>query len=274
MLAEKPVTIGQAFGGGVVAIFLLIVPMPVAMLMGLFILILAADKIAEEVMRNKATGKPNPEKTNALAKFATKLTAIREDAEENQRAEFKKFRKHIDIGNAAIDVWFHPDEGLAKRVVRIRDKALAEKFGEKLNLEEIEVVNFDEVDGIVEQTVREVKEKFSIGDTAKAVTTPPRERKSTRTKAKAATSYTGEIIRFGMETREGKEGKYDTFALHLFDDQAGAPHELCGTDLQRAIKEAGVQPGDTVKVESLGRTQVPLGNGRTGFKNLWSVSKV
>lgn len=225
----------------VTVVLLLIIAVPLAILLGS---VTAISHIAKRLFRKKTT------------------IEAKEEYEPAKNGK-NSFRRHVNMGNIAVDVWFYPDKNLIKRVVRIRDKVLAEKYGRKLNLDSIEDADFNEADSIVEQTVREVKNKFRI-KTTKAVVNLPR----------TNIAYTGEVIRFGMETREGKDGKYDTFVLHLLDDQVDAPHELRGSDLQRAIKEAEVQIGDAVKVESLGRTPVQLGNSKTGFKNLWAITKI
>ena len=212
-----------------------------------------------------------------VARRLTRKEAPEETAEKsatsNEGNELKPFRKHVDIGDAKIDVWVHPDKGLIKRTVRVHNKELAAKHGEKFNLPQLDLVDPDSVEEIVEQSVREVRDKFGVASTVKAGM-PERERKPRQKRAKATASYTGEVIRYGMETHDGKTGQYESFTLHLFDTEAAAPHEMHGADLQRAIKEAGVVPGDQVKVEILGSTPVALGAGKTGNKTLWSVSKI
>lgn len=192
----------------------------------------------------------------------------------------KKFRKHVDIGPAAVDVWFHPESGVAKRVLRVRDEALAAQLGgKKLKLPELEYISPDDVEDIVERTISEVQAKLGTTTIAPAVapvTAPATPAKAAKRKGAAAkTTHVGEALRFGMEEKDGKDGPYRTFCLYIFDRDAGAEHEVGrGVDLERAIKEAGVNPGDMVKVASLGRTAVTLGNGTAGYKNLWSVEKV
>lgn len=254
----QPMTASGFVGILVAAMVILIVATPVAIVIGLGFAIL---KVWELVQQSKTKEEP----------VATGAPEVPDEADATQ--ERNAFRKHVDIGDAGIDVWFHPSKGVIKRTVRVRNKELVAKHGEKFNLPQLDLVDPDNVEEIVEQSVREVRDKFGIGTTVKAGT-PERERKPRQKRAKATTSYTGEVIRYGMETHEGKTGQYESFTLHLFDTEAAAPHEMHGADLQRAIKEAGVVPGDQVKVEILGSTPVALGAGKTGNKTLWSVSKI
>lgn len=245
-------------GGLLVALMMLVAAIPVAILTGI---VIAFTMVRKLLAKKEATNETVEE--NAV-----------EEEVKTQSGQRKKFRKHVDIGDAAVDLWFHPEEGVVKRVVRFHNKKLAEEHGEKLKLPEIDLIDIGAADALVAQTVDEIRSKFSIGHAAK-VAQPAGKRAAAIPQAKASASYTGKIIRFGMETHDGNGGKkFEAFTLHLFDAQAGAPHELRGADLQRAIKEVGARPGDMVKVDSLGRTPVSLGEGKTGFKNLWSVVKV
>lgn len=202
-----------------------------------------------------------------------------ESAVEEASSTGKPFRKHVDIGAAAVDVWFHPESGVAKRVMRIRDEALAAQLGgKKLKLPEVEFIDPGDVEDIVARTISEVQAKLGPSPIASNVESvkvaiPPKAEQ--RKAAAAKTTHVGEIIRYGTEAKDGKDGPYRTFCLYIFDRDAGAEHEVGrGVDLERAITEAGVNPGDMVKVKSLGRTPVTLGDGSTGHKNLWSVEKV
>lgn len=223
--------------------------------------------------------------------YRMKEAANEESAAEDevtQQVTDKKYRKHVDVGDAAVDVWFHPETSVAKRTIKIRDKALAEQLGSnKLKLSDVEFLDPNEVDAIVAQTISEVKAKLE-GKGAKIVA-PEAPAKPAKAKAKQKTvekgtstprvvnSHTGRIISFGVEEKEGKgdrKGNYHTFCLQIHDQQAGAPREMCGVELQRAVKNAGVKPGDLVRVDFHGKTLVSLPNEESAYKNLWSVQKV
>lgn len=274
--------LGFIIGG----IIILIVAAPIALLIGTLI---ALKKAMDWMKAEKEATKEAIEAAKATEEESEVANVV--ESESSAAAvpaePGKTFRKHINLGEAAVDVWFHPDSGVARRTVRINDKALAEQHGEKFKLPEIQYIEAGDVETIMQQTIGEVKTKLGLTATAAKVVKASKIAKTAkvaktvavgtevpRAHAKAQSSYTGEILRLGMEEKDGREGPYQTYTLHIFDQQAGAPHQLCGTDLERAVKEAGVAPGDRVTVESLGRTQVTLGNGKAGHKNLWSVSKV
>lgn len=213
------------------------------------------------------------------------------------RAEYDgAYRQHVDLGVAGVDVWVYPRMQMVRRTVRIKDATLAEKFGQRMKLEDVMLEGVS-VQDIVTTTTGEVRNLLSIASSAHTesvkkvdggnvdrkararIKAHKQEREQSQNqrqrqlKAKAKASYVGEVIRFGMEEKNGREGPYQTFCLNLLDTEAGAPHQLSGVDLERAIKDAGVTPGDKVVVENLGRTSITLGDGSTGYKNLWNVRK-
>lgn len=210
------------------------------------------------------------------------------------RAEYEgAYRQHVDLNFAGVDVWVYPRMGITRRTVRVKDAALVEKFGRRVKLEDVTIKGTN-VQEIVEATTREVrnllapntalptesvtKQIESSSDRrdkarAKAHKQEREQRQQLRPKAKARASYSGEVIRYGLEEKDGRKGPYMTFCLHILDSEAGAPHQLSGVDLERAIKEAGVAPGDQVVVESLGRASITLDDGSAGYKNLWNVRK-
>lgn len=250
---------GYWIGGLVMATILLVVAAPVALAVGL----VWGGSIIYKACTAKEEGPATEPESNV----------------ENEASVNTKFRRHFDIGKAVVDVWFHPEEGVAKRVMRIRDEALAEQLhGKKHKLPDVAYSDTGDVEKIVEQTISEVQAKLgnvTMLSTSRNPSVKPVVKIDKRKAASAKTTHTGEVIRYGMEEKEGRDGPYRTFSLYIFDQDAGAEHEVGrGVDLERAIKEAGVIPGDTVKVESLGQTEVNLANGTTGKKNLWSVQIV
>lgn len=211
------------------------------------------------------------------------------EAKPESAASAKKYRKHADLGQAVVDVWFDPEAGKTKRTVRVRDEKLAETLGAKFQLPEIDYIDEGEAEAIMEQTINEVKAKLEGRPfTAEVRSVKPKPKKPEGKPAgktgsvpkgpprlKPKSRHTGEILHYGPERKiDGKGSEYETFALHLLDKTTTETHEMCGVDLQRAIRESRVKIGDQVAIEFLGKTQVTLPDGSTGNKNLWSVSKI
>jgi hypothetical protein len=88
------------------------------------------------------------------------------DVEENARSEAaarNNFRKHVNIGAAAMDVWFHPAKGVARPVLRIRNKRLAERMGgEKFNLAEIAYRATGDEDEVVAKAASAAKAMLKV----------------------------------------------------------------------------------------------------------------
>lgn len=93
---------------------------------------------------------------------------------------------------------------------------------------------------------------------------------------KAEATYRGVLEKFGVESREDRNngGHYNCFCLHLFDWSLGTSHDLVGTDLERAIREANAAIGDSIEVSLVGDIKTPIGGGKVRRKKVWSIIKI
>ena len=270
--------------------------------LALVALIFAWNGVEKWKMRRQADAEARAER-EALAPAHVEVVA--QPAEETpaggSRNEYAdSYRRHRDLGYANVDLWVYPALGVIRRTVKVREEALIKKHGQRIKLDEMSIADISPEDLMVEtvaevatllnapaveekETARQRRRKSRANrqtDSPQKVTEPAPEKElavvtepARKPRKRPQAVYEGKIVRFGVEEKDGEQGKYQTYSLHLLDPAVDAPHSLNGVDLERAIKEAQAQPGDRVKVEKLGKTQVDLPNGKTGFKNLWAVTK-
>lgn len=122
---------------------------------------------------------------------------------------------------------------------------------------------------VVEKTLpREVAEQIDQGPPEVKPTKPrhvPR--------AVQGMVYEGTIVESGQTWKHGPAGAYRTFVLTINDGRTEVP--LTGTELERLVRETGVEVGDTVRVVSMGRCPVEVpGQSKPHYKNLYQLTRI
>lgn len=220
--------------------------------------------------------------------------------------------RHVALGKTKIEIWFYPNLGIARRKIRFANARLAKKLGKRIALsdvdlkgttaDEIEKMTLAEVQLILDEgtKTREVAVKkpvssvlsaiapASVADNVQLELPQPVVEKSAvtaisrsvsdkpRSSRTAVATYRGTLEKFGVEPREDKSngGQYNCFCIHYFDFALGTTHDLVGTDLERAIREAGVGVGDSIEVSLIGDVKTPIGNGKFRRKKVWNITKL
>lgn len=86
-------------------------------------------------------------------------------------------------------------------------------------------------------------------------------------------AYRGVFLEAGSVQRNKGKRSFNHFRVLLHDDKLGADIPLWGVDLERAIEEAGVSPGDRIEAGIVGDTEVLI-HGSAKEKVIWSVTKI
>lgn len=186
-------------------------------------------------------------------------------------------------------------EGEAKPTVVWKTKALRERFGNRMQLESIDLSEHSEteaqdialekvkalIDGV--KQLKGTREQRSGGETetihpepdkaAPAPTKAPAEPEKRRLPKQGDVSYIGKLVRAGVETRKGVKEPYDCYCVTIFDYELGTENQLWGTDLERAMIDSNASPGERVKVSMIGETPVSY-KGRKNVKKVWSIEKI
>jgi len=106
---------------------------------------------------------------------------------------------------------------------------------------------------------------------------PVQEAKEPRIKRKrpprSKVTYRGVFVEAGTAERSKGNRTFSQFRVLLHDDTLHAEIPLWGTDLERAVAEAGVLPGDRIEAGIVGDTQVLI-RGESMPKVIWTVSKI
>jgi hypothetical protein len=85
--------------------------------------------------------------------------------------------------------------------------------------------------------------------------------------------YEGTIVESGQTWKHGPTGTYRTFVLTINDGRTEVP--LTGTELERLVRETGVEVGDKVRVVSMGRCPVDVpGQAKPHYKNLYQLTRI
>lgn len=84
------------------------------------------------------------------------------------------------------------------------------------------------------------------------------------------TVHSGTVVHAGKTTKEGREGKYETYCLTINDGEKEIP--LTGVEISRQVRDLGVGLGDRVKVVDMGRQPYEMASGAKGWRNLYQVS--
>lgn len=109
--------------------------------------------------------------------------------------------------------------------------------------------------------------------TAPPVPKAPARSPKVRAPRNGLVDYQGTLVRAGVERRTGVKNPYDCYCVTFVDKALDHEQQVWGTDLERAIDEAGVVPGDRVRIVLVGETPVNH-RGRSSMKKIWSVEKV
>lgn len=184
--------------------------------------------------------------------------------------------KVLDDG-AILRIFFYPKAGVARRRLI--------QGGERIQMEDL---SYSDKAKVIEQTLVELKQAnkavLGTGNTAPVVQNSPMPAEKNMSKQKPdipiemqppkkEVSYRGMLAKCGVERREDVSLPYDCYCIHLADQLLGVVNKLWGTDLQRAVQQAGVEPGDTIEVSVVGETPVFSG-GKAKTKKVWSIVKL
>ena len=208
-------------------------------------------------------------------------------------------------------LYIYPDQGIARRLLKVTDKHLAKALGRQYF--KFADVPFDPVAGCKplfdamhaeckkvlngRGGAMRVKPIHTRSESHRPPTSDARLRKALAAEAPedaraiappaagavdAASSmppvqgeaYQGIVTSAGRTSRSGPDGaSYNTFCLTLNDGVREIP--LYGTELERLSREQRVGPGDRVRVVFMGKamTQVP-GKARPAYRNLYQLSRM
>lgn len=95
-------------------------------------------------------------------------------------------------------------------------------------------------------------------------------------------SYQGVVQTFGLVDRwipkdekdpNSKKKKVEHFRIRLLDEELQTEQDHWGADLERAIRDSGVQVGDRVQIAVVGTTPVMV-KGRTRTKKVWALTRL
>lgn len=109
-----------------------------------------------------------------------------------------------------------------------------------------------------------------------AIDPPSTKSKKTAQKKNVITSYRGTLMDSGWKMRELSHGRFRSFCVILQKDGEEIP--VWGNDLQRAVADSGVQPGELIEVKLNGTQDVPGrpdedGNVQMVKKKIWLISR-
>lgn len=230
------------------------------------------------------------------------------DLQWNKRFE-EQTRKRVELGKVDVDLWFYPNLGKVTRTVRVRNKALLAKLGERMRLADIETNDLVQAELQTIQEIEALLEGYKPKAKAKSQEVKPSEQVQTKIEkaavlentqnnpaeevpvVKSSTAapkakvvqkqpqtkklvYRGNLLKYGMEQHsDANGGQYSCYCIHIDDFDANAAQKIVGTDLERAIKESGAEIGDAIEVALVGETQT-FNHGNRGKKKLWSVVKL
>lgn len=202
---------------------------------------------------------------------------------------------------AAVVFWFY--DGQVKRSIRMHNAKLLKKYGRSVQLPSLTLESKDfssrskeELDEII---VRSVHDAVAFLDTdqnaaldkqhvivrqekpsTQKAETPKVEAQSEDDAAKLSQTskpevhaeHVGILEKFGMEKSFYGGKPTQRYAVLIKDvRQGGAPVELMGADLERAIREADVARGDVIKISHIGHAEV--GKGKHP-KKIYSIQKM
>lgn len=83
----------------------------------------------------------------------------------------------------------------------------------------------------------------------------------------------GKLVEHGVAPYEHQAGNRDSYFVTL-ENAKGEQRTLWGVDLERAMKEAAPQIGETIGLQHLGSTPVTLPDGTQTYRNTWKVQDV
>jgi hypothetical protein len=220
-------------------------------------------------------------------------------------------RKRVELGKVNVDIWFYPNLGIARRTMRISNVKMAKMFGSRIKLTdmpltasnalEVELQTIQEAEALIAEAsktkgtreIRPVKPVLSASATVSnpdnkqqelpVTETPklpepetvPKEAAEVRRPHNREVTYRGVLKKQGVESREDRKngGTYSCYCIHLDDFALGTVHDIVGTDLERALKEANATIGDAIEVSLAGETKTPV-KGKIRTKKIWSVIKI
>ena len=214
-------------------------------------------------------------------------------AEKNEKQLMDSFLRRIDLKGAYATIWFYPHQGIARRSVTITSKPLLKQFGKKINLSEMKVVlphgisdvektTKEEVIGLLDtkkQTATKIPKENAVLPTGNAESNPdnvveeskqPEAPASTHRPRRKEVAYRGSLIKHGLESRGEGDDAYKCYCLHIYDEGLGSTHQIWGTDIERAIKDARAKDGDRIEVAQVGTTPTASGNK----KKVFSIQKL
>lgn len=80
----------------------------------------------------------------------------------------------------------------------------------------------------------------------------------------------GELVAHGKAPFENMAGNRDSYFVTL-QNSKGEQHTTWSVDLERALSEAGCQPGDKIGLHHVGKVEFQLSNGQKAHRNEWKV---
>jgi hypothetical protein len=235
----------------------------------------------------KKSGQLSVKASRACMKIKMPVTQRKLDAAAEQpNSAF--FERAPDLGGSTmleqkladgsiLRMCFYPKAGVVRRRL-IKD-------GKRVQMDDM---SYSDKTAAIERTLDEIKQGnkpvLGTGNTAPVIQNSPvpsnkiepvqkQETHIEMRPPKKEVSYRGVLAKCGIERREDVSSPYDCYCIHLADQLLGVVNKLWGTDLQRAVQQSGVEPGDAIEVSVVGETPVFSG-GKTRTKKVWSIVKL
>lgn len=204
--------------------------------------------------------------------------------------------KVVSVGRQArIHLRFYRDE--VQRTVVMLTKQLVAQHGKRVRLDPINMREHDEefvvqdsikqaqsiIDGVKKpvkvKAMASVQESASIAPNEPElqpepeVQNTPEKTRSRKVRNEGVVAYIGTLLSCGVETRTGVRVPYECYCVTIHDENLKSENQLWGTDLERAVQESSVMPGDRIKVAMIGETPVAVA-GQSKRKKVWQIEKL
>jgi hypothetical protein len=179
------------------------------------------------------------------------------------------------IGTKAhVIFWFY--DNLVKRSIFMHAPTLIKKYGYRVRMPDV-IPGGIERDEIISDTMNDAN-AFFTGKTLPEVEKPteklviqqpavplpqPQDYTIQQKEFVAQASWTGILSWAGVESRMLGEKQIKQFSVKINDGKlGGAPNQIWGTDLERALRDSGAQLGEMVKVSLIGSDEAAGKNGK------------